>query len=58
LSTRPGYHAGMATELAELFLTVLDWFNPKRTIGKVIWGIVLAVVLVVVVIELLAAFGY
>jgi len=48
----------MATELSELFFTFLELFNPKRTFGKIVWGLVLALGLAVLVIEILASMGY
>jgi hypothetical protein len=48
----------MATELSELFFGLLQLFNPKRMFGKIVWGLLLALALAVLVIEILAAMGY
>jgi hypothetical protein len=45
-------------EIIEFFLHILQGLNPKRRAGKIVWGIVLTLLLVIAVMLLLGELGF
>jgi hypothetical protein len=48
------YGIEVAAELAELFAGLLDCFNPKRRVGKVVWFTIFVLIIALAIVELAA----